>query len=642
MKKAISFFLLITFLVSCGEVEDVKEEAKKSEFYVNTKLWSEFSGTTKFIKIWQVSSSQDIDLSSNANGRLSSVRVKPWDSVFAGQVIATLEDNIWNYGISLERASIWVERAEINYESQKINLDKAIFDAEKNLSKLTRNLEALKQDTEQNLLQAEDNLNNSKYDGLDSRSALQLEQLDNNIEKARLDYEIKLTADNEQIASYGASLRRDFNALQTFLDDIIEFSDEILWVTDINRSENDDFEMFLWAEDVWQKRVSENALRAAINYRDGSEFSEIDTLLRSENVAEDELIEIVNFINQWYELSQDLLSNLEQTLYNTTPSVWEISEAEINAFTSTINGFQASSQWTYGAFISFWTGVKSFLKTYKDNQASILKGIELQQKDRDIQLKTLRSWELSAETSLERTRINSADTIKDLELQIETAENNLENAKKNKEVTLRSLSNSISNARVDYNSAAKEYGKLTITSPINGTVSSVEVDAGQEVFSGTSLFSIVSDKTPEVEVSFSAREKDLVSIWQEVSVMVNGQEIIGSIYSISDVADENLNYISTIVFTSGTSIIWNLVSVNIPISTDKMLVPLNILTTQWDDIAVVKTLSGTLFEEVRVRMGDTFGDYVEVVSCAENCDDLKIITNDVSNFDENKFIIVEK
>lgn len=642
MKKVIATIVLSIFLSSCWAPEEIQTVVEKSDFFVETTLWSDFTGNTSFEKTGQASSSQDIELSANANGRVSYVGVKAGDTVSAGQVIASLEDNIGNYGINLQRSSIGIERAQINYESSKISLDKQVFDADLNLEKLERNLETLQKDSEQNIIQAQDNLNNSQYDGLDSRSALQLQQLDNNIEKSKLDYEIKLTADQQQIESYKATLRRDFNNLQTFLDDIIEFSDEILGVTDLNRAENDDYEMFLGAEDVNQKRDSERILRETINYRNAQDFYDMDGLLRSGDLSDEQVFESVEYISDGYELAQDVLSSLQQTLYNTTPSVWEISESQISAFNSTINAYQSQLQGSYGGFISFSSGVKSFLTTYKDNQASILKSIELQEKDREVQFKTLASGELSAETSFERTLLSIEENIQNLEDQIKTARNNLENAIKNRDVTLRSLQNAIDDARVSYSSSAKEIAKLTIRSPINGTISDVLIDRGQEVFSGTRLFNIVSDDTPEVEISFSNEERQLVSPWQEVYVVVGNTKIPGTIYSISEVADGNLNYKSTIVFQSGTNIIGNLVTVEVPVSTDKMLVPINIITTQGDDIGTVKTLSGSTFADVRVRMGETFGEYVEIVSCARQCEELKIITNDISNFDENRFVISEK
>lgn len=642
MKKLFTITILILFLTSCWKTEEVVTQVQKSDFFVATTLGEDFSGVTSFEKTWQASSSQDIELSANANGRVNFVGVKAGDSVQVWQVIASLEDNIGSYGINLQRSSISVERAQINYESSKITLDKQVFDAQINLDKLQRNLEALKKDSDQNIIQAQDALDNSQYDGLDSTSALQLQQLDNNIEKAKLDYQIKLTADSEQIDSYAATLRKDFNSLQIFLDDIIEFSDEILWVTELNRTENDDYEMFLGAEDVNQKLLSESTLRQAINYRQNQTFTDTDTLLRSGELSQEQILSTIEYINDGYEISQDVLSNLEQTLYNTTPSVWEISETQIDTFNSTINGYQSQLQATYGAFISFGSWVKSFLRTYKENQASILKSIELQEKEREVQFKTLVSGEVSAETSFERTIISIEDNLKNLEDQVKTAQNDLENAKKNRDISLKSLRNAIDDAKVGYSSAAKEYAKLTIRSPINGTISDVFIDKGQEVFSGTSLFKIVSDDTPEVEVSFSAEEKKLLKAWQEVFVVLGETKIPGSIYAISDVADENLNYKSTIVFESGTNIIGNLVVVEVPIQTNKMLVPLNIITTQGDNIGTLKTLSGSIFEDVRVRMWEVFGEYVEIVSCAQNCETLKVITNDISNFDENKFVIVEK
>ena len=73
-----------------------------------------------------------------------------------------------------------------------------------------------------------------------------------------------------------------------------------------------------------------------------------------------------------------------------------------------------------------------------------------------------------------------------------------------------------------------------------------------------------------------------------------------------------------------------------------MLLPLNILEIQWEGIALVKTLSWSTFADVRIRLWEVFGEYAEIISCAENCEDLNIITSDVSNYDENKFTIIEK
>jgi hypothetical protein len=72
---------------------------------------------------------------------------------------------------------------------------------------------------------------------------------------------------------------------------------------------------------------------------------------------------------------------------------------------------------------------------------------------------------------------------------------------------------------------------------------------------GIAAFDIVSDSTPEVEISFSKGEKDLISSDTSVELIVAGQSYNGTIYAISEIADENLNYKATIVFESGMNII---------------------------------------------------------------------------------------
>jgi len=576
--------------------EDILVEEKeivKQEFFVEATSYSDLDNHSSIQKTWKVNSSQDITLSANASGRVSYISVKPGEQIVVGQVLAQLEDNIWNYAINISKASNGVERSKINYDSQKISLDKAVFDAELNLERLERNLETLKKDSEQSLIQAKDNLNNNINSGIDSTSALRLQQLDNNIEKAKLDYEIRLTSDAETIESYKVSFKNNYNTLLIFLDDVIQFTDTILSVTEVNKRTNRDFDQFLWAKDRGQKTLSEQRLLQLIAYRDSDTFTLIDSDLQSGNISEERALEAIEDVNTWYELAKVLLNSLELTLNNSLVSQGSLGDAEIASYQASINWYQAQLQGNYASFISFWSTVKN-------------------------------------------------DNMSNLEDQILTARNNLSNAQQSRAVTLRSLNNGIKEAQINYTSSAKEYNKLTISSPINGTVWASFIDAWQEVLSGTQLFDLVSDKSPEVEVSFSSKEKALVKVGQEVFVDIWTERITGSIYSVSEVADDNLNHKATIVFRSSAWIIGNFVSVEVPIHTKKVLVPINIIKTQWDNIGLVKTLSGSTFEDVRVRMWEMFWEYVEIVSCAKNCEDLNIIMNDTSNFDANKFIIVEK
>ena len=616
MKKIVLLSLCVLILSSCWSKSEEILKNEKVDFFVETQLWSDFLWNSVLKKTWQIRSSQDITLTANAVGRVAWVYVKAGDNVQSWQVIAILEDNIGSYEINLQRALNWLERAKINYDSTEISLDKQIFDADLSLKKLERNLETLR-NAEQ------DSFVSGGYEWLDSTSALRIQQLDNNIKKAKLDYEIKLLADAQTLIGHKANTKKEFNALTILLDDVLEFSDSLLGVTIENKRKNDDFEDYLWASNKTQKSQSELSLLELIWYKQSDAYIQANILIQ-DDISEEEMLEIIDVISQWYEGIKKILNNIEQTLNNSTPSLGALSETDISWYIASVNVYQSQLQWGYGVFVSTSTAISSFLQTYKDSQISILTAIQLQEKDREIQLK------------------NTQDGIEDLQSQVDMARNNLKNSQKTKDITLKSLQNAISEAQISYASAQKEYNKLTITSPINGSVSDVFIDAWQEVFSWTSLFKIVSNSTPEVEVSFSSNEKVLVDVSQKVFLEVNGKTMTGSIYAISEVADTNLNYKASIIFPAAENIIWNLVEVQIPIETDKMLVPINIITTKWDEIWTIKTLSWSNFNDVRVRLWEVFNEQIEIISCAQNCEDLRIIMSDVSNFDENKFIIREK
>jgi multidrug efflux pump subunit AcrA (membrane-fusion protein) len=627
--------------MSCWS-ETLSEVSQKQDFIVKTQSGKDFSSRLEIEKTGKVSSSQDILLTANANGRVSSIMVKTGDRVQAGQPIALLEDTLWSYGINLDRASNAVERAQISYDAGKLQLDKQLIDTEENLLTFKRNLVNLEKNSTQTLIQAEDSLQNSQYTWLDSRSSLQLEQLDNNIAKSKLDYETKLTLDAETIDGFSGNLKVSFNSLLISLNDVVDFGDELLGITPINKDKNDRYEDFFGSQNSSQKRESEVLLMELIDIQNGTEIQSLQEILTGANMTEKQILETIDFIDTRYGKIKTFLNSLETTLNNSLLSAGQLWQAEVSAFAGQIDGYQASIQGNSSAFISFSSSTKSFLRTYKDTQNSLAQSLELQKKDREIQLKNLMSGEISASVWYEQTLIGIDENTKNLKAQVETAERNLKNARESYDIDLRSLQNTIAESQISYAAALKEFSKLSITSPISGTVSEVFIDKWQEVSNTAQLFNILSDNTPEVEIAFSVKEKDMVKQGQEVYIDIGSERITGKVYAISEVADVNLNYKSTVVFPSGTSLLGNIVTVKIPASTDKMLIPLNIIQTKGQDIGSVQTLSGSTFSEVRIRLGEVFGEYIEVVSCAKNCSDLRIVTNDISNFDENKFVIIEK
>lgn len=634
MKKIISIITLISlvFLASCGKEVEVKEE-KKKDFVVNVTEFNEFSTEAILNKTWKISSSQDISMSSNVSWRVWNILVRDGDTVQQWEILAVIDDTIANYGISVSRARNSLDRAKINYDSQKINLDKAVFDTNINLKKLKSNLEALKGNTDENLKNAESDLENSDYTSSDSKSALELQKLDNAVKKAELDYQNKLVADSETLQGFYSSIKKEHNAMRIFLDDVVEFTDELLWVTDRNKDKNDNIEDYLGAKDSSQKNQIKEELKTLITYQQSTynnfDINSVDT--------EEELIDALNTISKAFNLSKNLLNNFELTLNNSIESLTVLSSLDLANYQWVVNGYQAALQWNYTSFLAFDNGVKSFSRTYKQNQQSIVESIELLKKDREIAKKSILVWGDKALVWLNKVKISSEDAIRSLELQVESAKNTYNNSIKTRDVTLRSLKNGIRESELALVQAQKEYNKLTVRSPITWAISSVGIDIWQEVSPGKSLFTVQNNTDNEVEIAFSKDELSFVKVGNNASVLYDGTSLTGSIHTLSSIADSNLKYKSKVQLSKATSLLWDIVSVEVPLTLKNQLIPVNIVTVQNDGTWVISIYEEEKIKRKKIVLGKIYGNLVEVISGIEQND--KIITNYVDNFDSEKFNI---
>lgn len=629
--KKILLFLSFLLLTSCWEVEEQIVE-EKQDFIVETQSYSGFTNQTYLDKSWKIDSSQNISLTAQATGRVSNISVEQWNPVVKWQVLATLEDSISNYSLSLQQANNALDRVKISYDSNKINLDKSVFDAQQNVDKLTKNLEALKLENKETINQAQSDLENTNIEDIDSKGALDVQKLQNSIEKSKLDYENKLITDNETLEWFYSSVKKEYNSMSIFLGDIVEFSDTLYGVTELNKDENEDIDQFLWAKNVWQKNEAKILLKEIIAYNNDI-FSQIDVEWIN---SQDKLLDTLEKINSAYNKSKNLLSEVEKTLNFSISSVNSLSNLDISNYNASVNGYQATLQWNYSGFLAFDNNVKSFLRTYINNQKSTLQSIELMEKDLEILKKSYWVNQQQAETNLNKLIINTAENISNLEIQLESAKNSLENAKKSRDVTLRSLQNAINEANIWYQTSLKEYNKLTITSPINGIVSSVDIDLGQELSTGTNVFSLVNNSENQVDISFTKDELTYIDIQKPVFVQYDGESYTWSIQAVSQTADVNLKYPATITIDENVNLIWNIVNVDIPVKVKNPLFPINIVKVldAWKWEINILTQENKIETKI-VATGNIYGKFIEILDDINP--EVQIITNYVDNYSSEKF-----
>lgn len=630
-------------LSSCSWPDESSEkEAVKQDFFIETRKFSELSSVRTIKKIATVRSGQDIKLSSLTNGRVATLLVKKWQSVQAWQPIAYLTDTLGNISISAARAQNALERAQINRDQSILSLDKQLFDIDIQMENLERSILTLESDSEANIRNLQNNFNNTNLQSMDSASQLQLAQFDANLERQKLDYETKLVSDNQTRQSFIDFFTRDENALRVLVDNVIDFADPIFWVSEKNRFANTRFETYLGAKNTSQKAKSETLLKELINFRESSYFSDFRQNFIGSELSDEQILAWFEALSEGYEILRTILPEINETFINSIESVGQLSSAELQAWKWQIQGYQTAFQGNYASYIQTSNQALSFLRTYKNIQESQKRSLELQEQERAILLKNLESWSLGAEVGLDRTLIGIEDQKESLQTQLKQLRNTKENLIASREVQLRSLDNAIKEAQISLRQANLELQKLTITAPISGTIGETLVDVGQELQAGTPVVQILSKGSSEVEISLTQAEKELISLQSEVFIDVGAERYPWRIYAISDVAGANLNYSATVLIESDVNLLGTIVEVVITLETDALLLPLRLIETSWESIGRITTFSGGTLESVRVRLGNTYGDQVEIVSCAQNCEDLDIVWNDTSNYTPANFILKEK
>ncbi len=691
------FFSMI--ISSCWKEDNLNnKEIEKKDFFLDVKKISEFDNIAILKKNWILDTSENITLSSNVSWRIKSILVKPWDKIYENQLIAVIEDNIANYNLNLKSASNNLESSKNAVEVSKNALEssknavknsKNALESSKNALEVSKNalntsknslqtalnnkvkseinydLNKLK--LEKSILDLKRNLNNLDVDNLDSSSYIEIQKIDNSINKINIEYENLLLSNRETIAWFWRNLEKDFVVLKNYMDDVIYFWDEILWITNLNKDKNNSYEIYLWAKNSSQKIQSEDLLRKMINYRNNDlKYMKIDS---DNEVSYRNTIDILNLS---YSQINDFLNSLDTTLSNTVESVWAISQLEISWYKTNISLFRNIHNSNKSQLISLWNSISSFLETYKNSQASLLKQIENLEKDKNIYKSslnlsiennkatlnesisnmelTLRSLEVSmkdadsAIVDAENKVENSKSAVVDAEIKIENSKSAIVDAEikvKDAESRVRDSELRVKDAEIAYSKALDQLNKLSIKSPINWTISDILIDRWQEVSPSSPLFSILNESSNEVKISFTKEELDYIN--EDVKAYYYDwiKTHTWNIYSISRNADANFKYQARIVFPWQVTYIWNILSLEIPITIYNKLVPINSIkiNNSWIWTLNYYSKEGTI-KQVEVKTWEIYGDKVEIIWDLE--DDLNIILNYVDNFDKEKFILKTK
>ena len=629
----LSMILSLFLLYSCtwSQENTWSWAVEKWNFLIETKTAWNLNNEYALEKSSKIEAASEIVLTSEATWRVENIAVKEGDNVSKWQNLVYLFDNSMNLNTAYKQAILNLDQAKIQYSNQKLALDKNIEDSELALTKLKLNYENTKKNIEQDVIQAKDNLKNSDVNASGSKTSLDVQKIDNSIAKMEFELETLKKSNKDKIDSFISNVNREKDNLNNLLVSVINFGEE-LYATKypVNKPA---YYLYLWAENNTKKTRAEQTLQKLINYKK-------DTFDWIKLVEKDsEILDFITKIEEWYAMMK---SFLDDTLEVITSSVSEqnyLPETMLTGYHNQVNGYIQSYTSASAWLVAMRSNVVAFLNTYKDNEASTEKQIDLVRKDKEIALKSYGTSELSSKVAYEKIMISSQDTISNLDLQLKSAETTLINAKKTRDITLQNLENSIKAAELNVEKSSIEVSKLVVKSPISAQVASIDVTVGQTYNMWSQMLKLISTSKRELDVYVTSEDLEKIHVWDKVYIKYRWENFEWDVFSKSNVANETLNYKVKVSLNKDIHLVWGVADVSFKLKSKFPLININsvtVLHSQWNKkIWEINIFKWWKLDKLEVELWDVYGKFIEIKTPLEK--DTEIILNDVSNFDSEKF-----
>jgi len=303
-----------------------KEVNKK---VVDTKTFSVKKSDLKtFIESdWNVIIKDEFNLDFQIDWVIKNIYKKEWDFVEKLELIADLDDTYLS--INIEKAQLALNTAKTNYEIKSRWTSQDEIDIQsKQVDANVVSIDSLKSILEIDLKNALENekLLKTSLENTKKQNAINVLNAENNLEIAKIDLEsnknsLELTTSQEQ-EKYENTLNKlvmeAWQLISIYKNNLFDI-DLLLWISDINKSQNDSYELYLWSKNTSLKQLAENSYiesKLAFDnfYKDWESSRQSNDLEKLEEYSV-KLKEVWSLINKSINNTIDVLKN---SIYSTT------------------------------------------------------------------------------------------------------------------------------------------------------------------------------------------------------------------------------------------------------------------------------------------------------------------------------------
>jgi multidrug resistance efflux pump len=608
MKKlTISLSLIsLLFLASCGKADDivVQKEIKKTPLLIETQIVWKKTESFSVEKSARLVGGSSLILAAEWVGEVSNISVKEWSKIKRGTRLISLRDTVNAYDLRVAQAQNGVSIQDAGIASTRVNLDRAIIDTEIAYEQAKRS-----------------------YDTL--------------LSKTRLSYDTIVNSNQKTLDTLEATYKTYLADIDRNLDQVIYESDRILGLSSNNEYINDWFESQLGARVGNLKYTSDNSYGRALAQLGQIRAQKLKTLTPESAKADIENIEL------GYTLLQKHLDDMIYMIQNNVIT-GELTMERNAGWLAQFNGFRAWANGNNAGFVQWKVQTLTFLKNYKLNELATKVAVESLDRKLTIEEEALIQSSSDARLLYSTTIIDLKDRIASAKLWLRQAQNARDTATKSRDTTLAQLGASRVGWVISLEQAQREYAKLTITAPFDGSVTKVIATPGQRVNPGTPMIEIVSN-TPEVVIDLDAEIALSLALSDTVKVKVWEKIFEGFIIALSRSAWENLLYTTRISVPDATGLLGSAATIIFTSSREvtssgslsDLVLPLRsikiISEREWE-IAILG--SGNTLTYKTVRLWNIVGEWVRIEDALDP--KIEIILSDVSNYDKEKFFLEKK
>lgn len=531
-KILISIMLISSILLTSCWVEEVIE--KKNYQTYEVKTWSLSSSDSILSTIEWLNTTS---LSFKAPGKVAQIYVKSGDKVKSGDILATLGNEEWNItyagllNIMWSIDSMWYDTNKIkealdSLYNQRLNLLNDSY------SKSIIATGMAQKDLELAKKTAVDS--NSMFSGSILSTTQKITQAKNALKMAQNNLNnSKKLLENEKENIEKNSLNALSNAY-IIARNSLDFTDELLWVTDMNRNKNDSYEIYLGAKNTSLKTKAENTFRLFNSkYNDTYNYYQTNISWKT-NISEEKISLALQKALDTLENLRILLHDTKDVLDNSISSS-SFDENTLNWMKSQISTLIANLEqailspsslwmvwvkWSIEALNSFWKNYDLKMKQLEDaldiagQDVEMAKtGLDISKSDISKNKEALATNVKIKEDQLNLARIWEQEVLKNIEL--------VKNEKTSKLAELDAkwseINSKKSETSMNTSLAANSIESGIIRAPFDWIITSKLMDIWTTVWAGTPIIWISSlDK--KIIKTYIDNSKYNLKIWGKIKV----------------------------------------------------------------------------------------------------------------------------